>query len=396
VWTSAALVVLLGALLMAPATSLGATEKAPRHAAKRCAHGRLVHRRVGKGKNRRWRWVCVAKRAPRRHDPGTAGSKAKNPQQTPAPSSLQGPALWSLTWNGDLSTGNFSQYTPYPGAIESCQNSLGMISVVANPHPDTSFSGAYAARFDVSDQAVHANCPFVGSPGHPNSNLDVGRIRPDSDFFVGLAVYLPGDFPPHVCWDDSGTFIPSCWMQLMEIYGAPYRGPSPISLDVLGATYSAGHTNQIILNGVLGGVSLGSPGTIWRSPPLAVTGEAWQTFVVHVHLSRCGGVTPCAGGEAPGFVELWYDGAQQQFFDGSTRAYYATLDQANYCAPGTGGACGYDTVDFQQYRGNEPSYTTGSTGLGSTYSPTYPGQGTISDYLGGARFGTSYAAVAPH
>lgn len=296
-------------------------------------------------------------------------------------------------WNGDLSTGNFSQY-PAP---QSCQNSLGMISAVPNPHPDANFSGPYAMSFAVSDQAVHANCPILGSPGHPNANLVVAnqRLLPDTDFYIGLAIYLPANFPPHICWDDSGAWIYSCWMQLMEVYGAPYGGASPINLSVLGGT-AAPHANQIIFNAPNGGVAAGSPGALWRSPPLGATGQAWQDFVIHVHLSPCGGTTTCSGGEAPGFVELWYNGVAQHFYDGSTRAQYATLTRANYCATGTGANCGYDTLDLQQYRGNEPSYTDGSTGGAGTYSPTYSGLGTVSDSLGGARIGTTYAAVAPH
>jgi hypothetical protein len=272
-----------------------------------------------------------------------------------------------------------------------------MISTVPNPHPDSNYSGAYAASFAVSDLAVHANCPMLGSPGHPNAVLTAGayRLYPDTDFFLGFSVYLPASFPPHICWDDAGAFISSCWMQLMEIYGAPYAGASPIALSVLGGN-AAPHTNQLVLSAPLNGVSSGSPSALWRSPPLTATGLAWQGVTMHVHLSRCGGTTPCSGGEAPGFVELWYDGVQQHFFDGSTRVYYATLTSANFCASAPGSACGYDSLDLQQYRGNEPSYTDGSTGATGTYTPTYPANGIITDDLAGAKLGTTYSAVAPH
>jgi hypothetical protein len=184
-------------------------------------------------------------------------------------------------------------------------------------------------------------------------------------------------------------------MQLMEIYGAPYAGASPIALSVLGGN-AAPHPNQLVLSAPLNGVSPGSPSALWRSPPLTAAGLAWQDFTMHVHLSRCGGTTPCSAGEAPGFVELWYDGAQQRFFDGSTRVYYATLTSANFCAARPGSACGYDSLDLQQYRGNEPSYTDGSTGGTGTYSPTYPGNGKIAADLAGAKIGATYSAVAPH
>jgi hypothetical protein len=297
-----------------------------------------------------------------------------------------------LSWNGDFSTGTLSQY-----ATQSCQNGYGMIGSVANPHPDAQYSGLFAASYAISDLATHTNCAILGSPGHPSGNLIAmaDQLYPGADFYLGFAVYLPSTFPQHVCWDDSGHFVTGCWMQLMEIYGMPFGGPSPMNLTILGSNASP-HTDQFVLGGTANAVAAGSPGAIWRSPQLSTLGTGWADFVIHYHLSTCGGTTTCPTGQAPGFAELWYNGTQQQFFDGSSRVYYPTLNRSNYCTPGTATRCGYDVLYMQQYRGQYPYYSTGTTSTTGTYSPTYPNNGTVTDYLADTHIGASYTAVAPH
>jgi hypothetical protein len=221
-------------------------------------------------------------------------------------------------------------------------------------------------------------------------------MYPGDDFYLGFSVYLPPNFPQHVCIDAHGAFIYSCWMQLMEIYGAPYGGPSPISLDVLGGN-GAAHANQFLFQAPPHSITSSFPGgAVWRSPQFATSPSGWQAFVWHVHLSTCGGTTACTGGQLPGFVELWFNGAQQQFYDGSTHISYATLTTANWCAAGMGPNCGFDALFMQHYRGPYPNYGTGATGGSGTYAPIYGSNGLITTYLADMKLGSTYSAVAPH
>lgn len=314
----------------------------------------------------------------------TVSAPALTPAPAPAPtSSATSGTSGTVLWNGDLSTGNLSQWwvqTP----------NGGQITAVSNPHPDPNFSGSYAAQFGVDDLNVNGQA-------HPAATLISGnyKLYPGNDFYLGFSVYLPSNFPQHLCYANNGAWITACWMQLMEIYGAPYGGPAPISLNVLGGN-GAGHANQFVWNGPYHGISSTYNGAAWRSPQFSTSPTGWQSFVWHVHLSQCGGTTACTGGQLPGFVELWMNGVQQHFFDGSTRVYFATLGRSNWCTAGMGTNCGWDAVYMQQYRGQYPYYTTGYTGGSSTYSPTYPSNGLITDYLADMKLGTSYAAAAPH
>lgn len=286
-----------------------------------------------------------------------------------------------MSWNGDLSAGNlapWSQLAPNGGHINA----------VANPHPDSNFSGSYAAKFAISDSNVNGQ-------GHPSAELISYKMYPGADFYLGYSVYLPSNFPQHICWDNMGKWVNSCWMQLMEIYGAPYGGPSPINLAVLGANGS-GHANQFLFQAPYHAITSTNSGAVWRSPTFSTAPTGWQAFVWHVHLSTCGGTTPCTGGQLPGFVELWYNGVQQHFADGSTHISYATLDRTNWCVAGFGVNCGYDSLFLQQYRGQYPAYSTGNTGGPNPYSPILSANGTVTNYFGDTKIGTSYSAVAPH
>jgi hypothetical protein len=251
------------------------------------------------------------------------------PVSTPSP----------MIWNGDLSTGDLSQY----GYVQGCPgpNPVQGVSVVNSPvHP----GWQHSVQFTVSDQSVNANCPILGSPGHPNANLLTPALfKPRDNDYIGFSTFYPAGFP-QVC----APWVPGCFMQVAEIYGPPFGGASPACILEFG--------NQLIMN-------THTSGTIWRSPAPIPFGTGWNDIVLHVNFST----DPTVG-----FVELYYDGQLQTLSNGSTRFYEATLQ------PGVNwDGVHPDTFDLQQYRGNNPV------------------MGTTTLYQTGAKVATTYAAAAP-
>jgi hypothetical protein len=244
----------------------------------------------------------------------------------------------NLVWNGDLSTGTFSQY----GMVQACTGPSPVqgASVVRNPvRPGYQ----YSAALTVSDQSITANCPQLGSYGHPNANiLSPGLFTPGDDDYIGFSTMFPTSFPSNVCT----PYVSGCWMQIFEYYGPPYGGSAPVALDVWG--------NHLEM--------WSHYGTIWRAPTNFVKGT-WQDFVVHVHASTSA---------STGFVELWYNGVPQKFSNGQTRYYEATLQSGvNWNGRSA------NRVFLDQYRGANPAL------------------GTVTLYDTAAKVGTTYASAAP-
>jgi hypothetical protein len=252
--------------------------------------------------------------------------------RVPPVSSPGSPTSSPLIWNGDLSTGDLSQW----GYVQSCP---GGITV----GPDPLGGHGYVSEFSVSDQSVSANCPILGSAGHPNANLvSPGLFTPGDDAYIGFSTFFPSDFPT-MCT----PWVPACWMQVMEIYGPPWGGSAPVAAGVVG--------NRLVL--------ANHTGTIWTSGQDITKGTAWEDIVVHVNFSN---------DPAVGYIELWNNGVQQTFVNGSTRFYEATL------APGVNwDGIHANKLYVNQYRGPNPAL------------------GTVVLYHKAAKVGTTYGSVAP-
>lgn len=233
-----------------------------------------------------------------------------------------------MAWSGDGSTGDLSQWK----YVEQCP---GDVSVVGSPAP----AGGHAFQLSVNDGDTSSRCPgHVFTPQPAASLISPTLFHNGDDAWIGESLYLPVGFP----------YIPH-WFQFAELDGAPFGGSPPVGLDIEGNHFGlyrdATHNFD----------------AIWNAP--VVTG-AWQDFVLHVKFSN----DPTVG-----FVELYYNGVQQQFADGSTRDYYATLVAGN----NWDGASGGNFLDLDQYRSG------------------YDDFGTLTIYEAEPSIGSSYAAVAP-
>jgi len=305
------------------------TARERRRESRRC---RTAERRRRKAAQRRRK--ADAARARKREARARAAKRRAAVKAPPA----KAPVAPSLIWNGDLSVGDTSQYS----YVQQCtgSNPPKGVTVVSSPvHPGY----AYSSRFTVSDHSVTANCPILGSAGHPNANAQSpGLFMPGDDAYVGFSTYFPSSFPNNVCT----PWVPMCWMQIMEIYGQPYGGVPPIAMYVIG--------DRLALDD--------SPSPIWTSSR-NITKDAWQDVVLHVSFSADPHV---------GYVELWLDGAQQTFANGKTRYYQATLK------PGDNwDGIHANRLYLDQYRGPRPA------------------MGTVTLYHGAAKVAQTYAQAAP-
>jgi hypothetical protein len=266
----------------------------------------------------------------------TVSSSASAPPPPPPPPPP--PGNGSVVFNGDFSTGDLSQFN----VVEACPGpspAKGIQAVSSPVHPGYK----YSAMFTVTDQSINPICANLGSPGNPEANLiKSGLFTPGKDLYIGFSTFFPSNFPT-MCT----PWVSACWMQVMEMYGRPYGGSSPVAIGVVG--------NKMVMGN--------HTGTIWTSSQNITKGTAWEDIVIHVVLSTSSSV---------GYVELWNNGVQQTFTNGSTKFYEATMaNGVNW--DGTNP----DALFINQYRGPNPAL------------------GTVVLYHAAVKVGTTYASAAP-
>jgi hypothetical protein len=201
-----------------------------------------------------------------------------------------------LIWNGDLSTGNWSQWTGPQACSGSNPVAPAGTVMVQNPLPQPG-GMSNVVKFTVADTSVSANCPVLGSPGDPNAML-IGRniFVPGMNVYIAFSIYLPVGFP-RICT----PYVPRCFFSFAEVYGPPYDGSPPYA--IMGA-------NQHFALGTL------TNPDAWNSPKW-VPGR-WNQFILHVKFET----------DRSGFVQLYYNGALQTLSGPSgpaTTLYESTL-----------------------------------------------------------------------
>lgn len=252
------------------------------------------------------------------------------PSQNPAPSSptppTPSPTQNGLLWNGDLSTSSFSQY-PF---LWACPGGVTLAPLVP-------YRGAPSAKFTVTDTSNSAFCPghvFTHNPA--SSLLTPGLFGNGDDRYISFATLFPTGFPTI-----------TNWFQVAEIYGPPYGGSPTVSIDVKGNKIGLWRDGTHNFD------------TPWMAP-LQI--NQWMNVTLHVKFSTNPSV---------GFVEIWLNGVQQHFNNGSTRLYYTTLLAGDNWNGST-----KNDLDLDQYRALTPSL------------------GSVSIYHAAAKVGMTLASVA--
>jgi hypothetical protein len=207
----------------------------------------------------------------RRPAPGTGA-----PVPPPPPSdALPGKEIL----RADYETGSLSQWNANQAVAAD------RISVVS----DTVRQGAYAARFEVRN----GDNP-IGYGDRAEVQTSTGE-REGQERWYGWSTMFAPDYPTSSSW------------QVVSQWHANADGSPPL------AFFAQGDELKLVAH------RFSAPGVpidivdIWRGP---LRRGAWQDIKLHVLWS---------GSDSTGFVELWVDGVQQTFDDGSARRQIRTL-----------------------------------------------------------------------
>lgn len=213
---------------------------------------------------------------------------------SPTHSGAAGPLLFS-----GVTIEDFRAAHAAPGAISEVRDPAG--------------SGATVLRFDVSDRDVH---PLTPTENPRAELLSPDLIRPGMDFWLATEFLVPADYPAVRAGE---------WVSLVAVYGAPYRGTGPWSLEL------AGNSLQWQRNSTYG---YDIP---YKAP---LTRGRWTRVLVHERFGR------------RGFVAMWIDGRPIRFFGEGTynpsrhrpvwRLKMATRDHSN--------GAGRNSARIMQYR----------------------------------------------
>jgi hypothetical protein len=266
----------------------------------------------------------------------------------PTPSQAGGTVIWNGDFStGDLSQGWWSQTCPGPNPPKG----LNIVTSPARP------GYRYTAALTVANTSTHAHCQILGlhSAGPSAELISKSLFTPGMNVWIGMSVYLPVGFPRI-----NVPFHPTGFFSLMSIYGPPYNGSPPWSLNVQDRRFG--------VNATTGGGGPNGPyaGAAWKSSTnesmTPITYGVWHDFVFHVKFAT----------NKTGYLEIYYDGVKQKFGDGSKRIYLPTL------RPGVNwDGSTPNHISLQQYRGSTAA------------------SGALTTYATAVKVARSYAAARP-
>ena len=186
------------------------------------------------------------------------------------------------TWAGDFETGDLTQY---PIVLREAEDRIEI-------RTDSPYQGTSYARFTALD---------TDHPASPNPRAQLNRpglLYAGFTRWISWATRFPEDFPE----------IPADgWFVFAQVHGPPYNDSPQIGIDVgPGDRITFDRNSQYDYD------------TVWETP--MIRGE-WLDFALRVNFAR----------DETGWVELYYQGEQQTFVDGSRRLYMQTVqtDQTN-------------------------------------------------------------------
>ena len=228
------------------------------------------------------------------------------------------PTRASVLWEATASQGT--------SVFEGLEESPGTIAVVNDP------LGTYGSvyRYNTSDNnGVKSRCESRGC----RSNGSNVRMAYNGTYFVGW----------RAMWNPMP--IAGAWVALFQLhaYNCPNGCGAPLVLKTVN-----GDGNLYLHN------DENANQAIWHT---SFKKNVWQKFVVEVHLNSSA---------SSGWVELWYNGAQQKFSNGQTKFNCSLWDVSG----------SYDLLKWGVYRSGSVS-------------------GNASAYMSRARVGTTYNDVAP-
>lgn len=232
-----------------------------------------------------------------------------------------------LVFNADFANKGLSAY--------ASTHNANRVSVVNDPVLGAARQVARFKVYDTDDQLT----------GNPRAQLESAKFwTSGAEYYVGASYYFPQDWPVQ---QDTKQ-----WVNLGEVYGAPYAGASPNALFAKKVS-SGGQVITWQRNGTYA----------WDRPfEVPLVRGRWHDFVFRIKLSS----DPTVG-----FWEGWSNtgsGWQRLKLHGQDRLYTQTIDASN------NGGANYHKLAHYRSKGMWPVAT---------------------HYAADHKIGTSFAAVAP-
>lgn len=249
------------------------------------------------------------------------------PVPTTASPTTPAPIAGRLVFDADVARKGLAAY--------SSTHNANRVSIVNDPVLGDTRKVLRFTVYDTDDQLT----------GNPRAQLETSKFWGKGDeYYVGASYYFPRDFPMQ---QDTKQ-----WVNLGEVYGAPYAGASPNSLFVKRVS----NGTQVIAwqrNGNYG----------WDRPfEVPLVKGRWHDFVLRIKLSD----DPTVG-----YTEAWSNtggGWQQLKLNGQNRLHGKTMDASN------SGGLNYHKIAHYRSKGMWPVAT---------------------HYTADHKIGTSFEAVAP-
>jgi hypothetical protein len=169
-------------------------------------------------------------------------------------------------------------------AFDELQAAPGAIAEI----PDPAGSGETSFQMNVDESDVY---PVTPTENPRAQALSPPIINAGDEFWLQTKFMLPPEMP-----EADG------WMSLVSIYGAPFNGSSPWQIEVAGDEIHWQRNDTYDWD------------VPWRMP--LVKGR-WVTVLLHERFA------------SDGWVEMWIDGQQVNFFGDQPRLAMETMDSSN-------------------------------------------------------------------
>jgi hypothetical protein len=191
-----------------------------------------------------------------------------------------------LKWSADFESGAYPSGTTY----EQCQ--AGRIAVYSNTSKPAGAPNALAG----THFSGHTLLDTDVSPCTPTSNPRTSAYKqaifhPGDEVWESFSLYLPAGFPSF-----------PYYLMFQEDYGAPFNSPPPNGVWM--QNYD-GTGNRFYITGNYDGATKTNV-HVWSAP---ATPGVWHTWLVHKRFAT----------DKSGWLEVWFDGQQVTFSNGSTR-----------------------------------------------------------------------------
>jgi len=192
----------------------------------------------------------------------------------------------SLWWSADFESGAWPSGTTF----EQCGQRIKVYSNGSKPSgaPAAARRGSHFVGYTVLESDV-SPCTPTGNPRASGYREKI--FHPGDEVWESFSVYIPNGFPsiPH-------------FMMLQEDYGAPFNSPPPNGVWLQNFD---GTGNKFYITGNYDAATKTNV-RVWSTK--IVTG-VWHDFMVHKRFAT----------DKSGWLEVWFDGQQVVFDNGSTR-----------------------------------------------------------------------------